>query len=142
MRTWDSSSRKQPARRKPGRGGKRTISSGGSIKDYPFLRTFYQHQSVIGDGIVRFIFFLVIATLLYAFVIGEAGAIRLLTLKNTHATLETEVATLKAGNEELAAEIERAKTDPFMMEKLGRERYGYIYPGDKVYRIIRTPKTK
>ncbi len=143
MRTWESSSRKPKSRSKPVRStGKRAISSGGSIKDYPFLRTFYQHQSVISDGIVRFIFFLVIATLLYAFVIGEAGAIRLLTLKKTHSALEAEVAMLKTSTEELAVEIERAKTDPFVMEKLGRERYGYIYPGDRVYKIVRSPKTK
>ena len=93
MRTWESSERKRPSNRKPARNtGRRSISSGGSIRDYPFLRTFYQHQSVISDNIVRFIFFLVIATLLYAFVIGEAGAIRLLSLKKTHTELETEVA--------------------------------------------------
>ena len=143
MRTWGSSDRKQTPKRKPARtAGRRTISSGGSIKDYPFLRTFYQHQSVISDGIVRFTFFLLIATLLYAFVIGEAGAIRLLSVKKTHTALEQEVAMLKSSTEDLAVEIDRAKSDPFVMEKLGRERYGYIYPGDRVYKIIRSPKTK
>jgi len=97
---------------------------------------------VISDGIVRFTFFLLIATLLYAFVIGEAGAIRLLSLKKTHTALEQEVAMLKSSTEDLAVEIDRAKSDPFVMEKLGRERYGYIYPGDRVYKIIRSPKTK
>ena len=143
MRTWESTNRRQPPKRKPVRStGRRSISSGGSIRDYPFLRTFYQHQSVISDGIVRFIFFLVIATLLYAFVIGEAGAIRLFSLKRSHAVLEQEVATLKTNVDELSAEIDRARSDPFVMEKLGRERYGYIYPGDTVYKIIRSPKTK
>lgn len=97
---------------------------------------------MISDGIVRFIFFLLIATLLYAFVIGEAGAIRLLSLKKNHSVLEQEVTTLKTNVENLSAEIERARSDPFVMEKLGRERYGYIYPGDRVYKIIRSPKTE
>ena len=36
--------------RPPKFGSKRSIISGGILRDYPFLRRFYQHQAVISDS--------------------------------------------------------------------------------------------
>jgi cell division protein FtsB len=81
-------------------------------------------------------FFLVIATLLYAFVFGDGGIIRIMTLRHEKASLEDNIAMVDHDIESLRLEIDRLKNDPFAMEKLGRERYGYVYPGDRVYKII------
>ena len=134
MPRWES--RKPKTTR--GRSPKRTIAEGGSMG--PFLRRFYQHQAVVSDKLQKFIFFLVLATLLYAFVFGNAGAIRIVMLKKEKATLATQVAEINRNIDATEGEIVRLKNDPLMMEKLGRERYGYVYPGDKVYRIVHPPK--
>lgn len=142
MRYWESPKPKRrrgtaPRSTKP---SKRSIASGGSVRQYPFLRRFYQHQAVVSAGIQKFIFFLVLATLLYAFVFGDAGAIRILTLKNDKADLENQVAALDYSMTSMQDQIGHLKDDPAIMEKLGRERYGYVYPGDHVYRLVHPPK--
>jgi hypothetical protein len=58
------------------------------------LRKFYQHQAVLSVGLQKFIFFLVIAVLLYAFVVGDAGIVRIITLRHEKATIEQELAKL------------------------------------------------
>jgi cell division protein FtsB len=145
MRYWQSH-RNRPRKRKnrkvPSGGSRGSITSGGSLRDYPFLRSFYQHQAVISVGFQKFLFFLIIASLLYVFIFGEAGAIRIITLQQEKVRVAENLAILVRDTEELDKEINRLKNDPFKMEQLGRERYGYIYPGDRVYKIIYPQKLK
>jgi cell division protein FtsB len=142
MRYWETHKPKKSSAggAKRARAPKRSIASGGSIRQYPFLRRFYQHQAVISDGLQKFLFFLLMATLLYAFVLGDSGIIRIVTLEQDKSALEKELALLTSETEALQEAIDRVKNDPFMMEKLGRERYGYVYPGDKVYKLIQPEK--
>jgi cell division protein FtsB len=140
VRYWESSKSKRRARSKATAEPKRAVALGGSLKEYPFLRKFYQHRVVISGGLQRFLFFLIIATLLYAFVFGEAGAIRILTLANERDRLEQDIALLEQDIDAITGQIDRLKNDPLMMEKLGRERYRYIYPGERVYKLLYPPK--
>ena len=136
MRYWESARRTRPTRRAPAAAPKRAVALGGSLKEYPFLRKFYQHRVVISGGLQRFLFLLIIATLLYAFVFGEAGAIRILTLKHETNRLDQDIALLEGDIASIQQQIERLQNDPLMMEKLGRERYGYVRPGDHVLKLV------
>lgn len=145
MRYWQSdrnTPRKRKKRKVAAGGSRRSITSGGSLRNYPFLRSFYQHQAEISVGFQKFFFFLAIASLLYVFIFGEAGAINILALKQEKAALAENLAILVSDTEKLQKEINSLKDDPFKMEQLGRERYGYIYPGDRVYKIIYPQKLK
>ncbi|MEE9270122.1 MAG: septum formation initiator family protein [Candidatus Krumholzibacteria bacterium] len=145
MRYWQSD-RNRPRKRKKRKvssgGSRRSITSGGSLRNYPFLRSFYQHQAEISVGFQKFFFFLAIASLLYVFIFGEAGTISILALKQEKAMLAENLAILVSDTEKLQKEINSLKDEPFKMEQLGRERYGYIYPGDRVYKIIYPQKLK
>jgi cell division protein FtsB len=141
MRYWGRPEPKRKVKKESTRAPRRGIASGGNLRQYPFLRTFYQHQADISEGLQKFLFFLVLATLLYVFVLGDAGAIKILSLKKEKARLEAEVAAVSLDIEALQQEIDRLKSDPGAVEKLGRELYGYVAPGDKVYKIIRTPNS-
>ncbi|NIM18942.1 MAG: hypothetical protein GTO51_00995 [Candidatus Latescibacteria bacterium] len=136
MRYWGSDPSQKHQKDKRRRSGKRSITSGGSLKDYPFLRKFYQHQAVISDGIQKFFFLLVIASLIYVFVLGDSGAIKIFVLRNKTAELENDITRLQEDLEFLEREIERMRNNPFYFEKIGRERYGLLKPGDKVYKIV------
>ncbi|MDH3217500.1 MAG: septum formation initiator family protein [Candidatus Krumholzibacteria bacterium] len=140
MRYWEPAKKARAAKRKTRTSSKRSIASSGSLREYPFLRKFYQHQAVISVGIQKFLFFLVIATLLYAFVFGDGGVIRIMTLRTQKADLEETLAMIDHDIESVTSEIERLQNDPSTMEKLGREKYGYVYPGDRVYKIIHPHK--
>jgi cell division protein FtsB len=112
------------------------VASGGSVKNSPFLRQFYRHQTSISDRLQRFLFFLLLAALIYVFVIGESGAIRITQLRLQRARLDGNIADLERSSAQLAKTNERLETNDFYIEKIGRERYGYVRPGDRVYRFI------
>jgi cell division protein FtsB len=136
MRYWDTPrSGRESAKNRSG-GYRRPIASGGNLRAYPFLRTFYQHQAEISDGLQKFLFFLFLATLLYVFVIGDAGAIRILGLTKEKSTLRAEVQSVHVDIDRLQTAIDRLNKDSFIMEKLGRERYGYAAPGDRVIKLV------
>ncbi|MFH1754195.1 MAG: septum formation initiator family protein [Candidatus Latescibacterota bacterium] len=140
---WESkSSAKKSSKNNRQSPGKRSIVMGGSVKDYPFLRNFYRHKVVIGDNIQKFIFVMIIAALLYTFVLGDGGVVRILLLKHKTAELEQDLASLELDLELLKSEIDHLKNDPFYMEKIGRERFGYLKPGDRVLKIVPQDKDK
>lgn len=135
MRYWESRKSAGRTSKKSRTTQKRLVASGGSLKNAPFLRQFYQHQATISDNLQKFFFFLILATLLYAFVLGDGGAIRIFSLKKQQSKLESEIAELERTAELLRSEISHLESDPFYMEQLGRQ-YGYTLKGEKIYKII------
>jgi cell division protein FtsB len=112
------------------------VTSGGSVG--PFLRKFYQHQVIVSAPVQRFFMFLVLAAVIYAFVLGDGGAIRIAMLRHERASLDRNIAELRHNAALLQTEIARLDSDPFYVEKTARERYGYILPGDRVYKLVPT----
>ena len=112
------------------------VMSGGSVG--PFLRRFYRHQVVVSGPVQRFFLFLLFAGLIYAFVLGDGGAIRIAMLRHERSSLDRHLAELEHNAALLETEVARMDNDPFYIEKTGRERYGYIRPGDKVIKIVTT----
>ncbi len=123
---------------RPQRAGSTVVTNGGSVG--PFLRKFYRHQVVVSAPVQRFFLFLVLAGLIYAFVLGDGGAIRIAMLRHERASLDRNIAELQHSAALLETEIARLESDPFYIEKTGRERYGYIQPGDRVYKLVPAEK--
>jgi len=126
------------APRKSSRAG--SVASGGSVK--PFLRRFYSHQAVVSGPVQRIVLFLLLAGLLYAFVLGDGGAIRIAILRHQRAELDRDIAQLQHNASILAKEIDRLQNDPFYIEKIGRERYGYVKKDEQVIKIVPKPSEK
>jgi len=122
-------SRRGTSTQRKGSGG-----TGGPVT--PFLRRLYRHGAVTSGPVQRILLLLVTAGLIYAFVLGDSGAIRIMMLRSERADLERQVAELQANAERLRSEIARLESDPFYIEKVGRERFGYVKPDEKVYRIV------
>ena len=53
--------------------------------------------------------------------------------------MEREILELTRVNQALADEIHRIETDPLELEKLARERLGYVRKGETVYQLVETP---
>jgi cell division protein FtsB len=136
MRYWESPGIGRSPKNASLRAHRRGITSGGDLRQYAFLRAFYEHQAEIGGGLQKFLFFVVIAALLYMFVLGDAGALRIMSLKREKARLEADIATVKFDIAALQREIDHLKNDRFMLEKLGRELYGYAAPGDRIIKLV------
>ena len=124
------------AARKPAAPTRRTVASGGTVKNYPFLRQFYRNQSRLSEPLQKLLFALLVAALLYVFVLGDGGAIRITQLRLERSGLEDNIAELQRNTEHFEHTIARLQKDDTYIEKIGRERYGYIKPGERVYRII------
>ncbi len=120
--------------------GTSVVANGGSVG--PFLRNFYRHQVVVSAPVQRFFLFLMLAGLIYAFVLGDGGAIRIAMLRHERASLDRDIAELRRNAALLQTEIARLESDPFYIEKTARERYGYIQKGDRVYKLVPTTDTK
>ena len=145
MRYWNSEQEKTETRqgafrdfrpRPHGAGGAPTsaVASSGSV--HPFLRRFYHNQVVVSAPVRRFLLFVLLAGVMYAFVLGEGGVVRIAMLRHERSQLDRRINELEHNANGLEAEIARLDSDDFYIEKTGRERYGYIKPGDKVYRIV------
>ena len=110
------------------------VTSSGSVR--PFLRRFYHNQVVVSAPVRRFLLFVLLAGVVYAFVLGDGGVIRIAMLRHERASVAHRIRELDHNASMLETEIARLDSDPFYIEKTGRERYGYIKPGDKVYKIV------
>jgi cell division protein FtsB len=72
----------------------------------------------------------------FIFIAGDVGLLKVWSAQRQMRNLSAKIAELESKNALLSAEINRLKSDPFTIEKVAREKYGYLKPGDKVYRIV------
>jgi cell division protein FtsB len=115
---------------------RKSVASGGSVDQYPFLRRFYRNPSQLSDRLLKMLFAVLVAALLYVFVLGDGGVIRITQLRMQRSHLEANIVDLERNTAYLEQSIARLKDDFTYIEKIGRERYGYIQPGDQVYKVI------
>ena len=52
---------------------------------------------------------------------------------------QEEIASLEQVNTALREEIHRLESDPFTLERLARERLGYVKEGETVYQFVESP---
>ena len=52
---------------------------------------------------------------------------------------QTEIASLEEANAALREEIRFLESDPFTLERLARERLGYVKEGETVYQFVESP---
>ena len=73
----------------------------------------------------------------YVFLVGEDGWLDLRSEREKLASMEWEVSRLQAQNDSLRLVLERMENDPDFLEKVAREQFGMIKPGEHLYRITR-----
>ena len=94
----------------------------------------------VSPGIARALLIAVLVLIGAIFVVGDVGLWKLWVAQRQMRNLETKIAELERTNALLSAEIKHLRNDPFTIEKVAREKYGYLRPGDKVYRIVTLPE--
>ncbi|MBN1884521.1 MAG: septum formation initiator family protein [Candidatus Krumholzibacteriota bacterium] len=93
----------------------------------------------VNPNVARAILLAAAAIIVAVFVAGDVGLWNLWRAQQKMQRLEREIGELETTNATLMQEIELIGTDPFAIEKIAREKYGYLRPGDRVYRIITLP---
>jgi cell division protein FtsB len=81
------------------------------------------------------IVFVVIILILLVLTFSDRGFYDNYVYRKKLNELQTTIDSLKRVNDSLAVEIELLKTSNDKIEKVAREKYGMIKPGEKVYRI-------
>jgi cell division protein FtsB len=85
--------------------------------------------------IKNLLLFVVLIVAAYEFVGGDFGFYRIRNQKRQIETLRTELQKMKAENEALRRHVTQLESDPATIEKIARERYGMIKPGESVYMV-------
>jgi cell division protein FtsB len=94
----------------------------------------------VSPGIARALLIIVLVLIGLVFIAGDVGLVKLWGAQREMKDLSAKITELESRNALLSAEIDRLKNDPFTIEKVAREKYGYLRPGDKVYRIVALPE--
>jgi len=68
-------------------------------------------------------------------VYGGNQVLRVTQMRHDMETMEHEIVTLRTRAEELSRTVERLRNDSAAMEKLAREEFGYVRPGETVIRF-------
>lgn len=73
-------------------------------------------------------------------VFHEDGILTVFRVENEMSQMRHKNESLKQENDRIRAEIEALKTNSAAIEKIAREKFNWVKPGETVYQIVRTPK--
>lgn len=73
--------------------------------------------------------------ILAVFTFSSRGLLKRLSLEARHDRVEQELLLEEKQRDSLQTEIDRLKTDTHAIEKVARERYGMVRPGEKIYTV-------
>ena len=102
----------------------------------PKPRRVQQQVAATQKQFIRGIILLFCITLLILFIFGDHGLLQLYKLKRDRAKVQTQIAQLRKERERVMVEKNRLENDIQYLEKLARERYRMVKPGEKVYKVI------
>jgi cell division protein FtsB len=89
----------------------------------------------ISPKMAKLLLILILLMISIIFISGNVGLWNLWRAQNEIKDLHARITTLEEKNALLSVEIERLKSDPYSIERILREKYGYLRDGDKVYRL-------
>tara|TARA_Y100001934_G_C12015055_1_gene614107 strand:- start:163 stop:474 length:312 start_codon:yes stop_codon:yes gene_type:complete len=94
-------------------------------------KTYRPHVKTVNSFIIVVSILLSLGALLF----NDFGLLKLINLKNKHAQLAVSLEQLLQQQTNLKEEIEKVQTDKEYVEKIAREKFMFVRPGEKVYRI-------
>ena len=89
----------------------------------------------VSPKVAKLLLVFVIVLISFIFISGNVGLWNLWRAQKEIKDLSDRIEMLEKRNALLSVEIERLKSDPYTVEKILREKYGYVRDGDKVYRL-------
>ena len=86
----------------------------------------------LSKGIVFLIFF----SFAIIFIFGDHGLLKLYNVKNERKIIQKKIAQLRAEKEILKNEKSKIENDLDYIEKIAREKYKMVKPGEKIFKVI------
>lgn len=78
----------------------------------------------------------ILSLLLFGFVLADGGLVSILWRGSRVHRLESQVTRLEARQRALQQEIDLRRGDRATIERIAREEYGMVYPGERLIRIV------
>ena len=89
-------------------------------------------QKQFFKGLVLLICF----SLVIVFIFGDHGLLKLYKIKNERLLIQKKIASLRKEREKLKTEKIKIENDLSYIEKIAREKYKMVKPGEKIFKII------
>tara|TARA_Y100000768_G_scaffold69403_1_gene48759 strand:- start:792 stop:1130 length:339 start_codon:yes stop_codon:yes gene_type:complete len=89
-------------------------------------------QKQFFKGIVFLVFF----SLIIVFIFGDHGLLKLYKIKNERQVIQKRIASLREEREKLKGEKIKIENDLSYIEKIAREKYKMVKPGEKIFKVI------
>jgi len=83
-------------------------------------------------------FYIIFTTIIISvaiLILNDFGLLKLIKLQRQHNQLENTLSTLLLQQEKLKLEINQLQTNNEYIEKIAREKFMMVLPGEKVYRV-------
>mgnify|MGYP001318582780 FL=1 len=84
----------------------------------------------------RGLIFLICFSLIIVFIFGDHGLLKLYKIKNERQKIQNKIASLRLEREKLKDEKIKIENDLDYIEKIAREKYKMVRPGEKIFKVI------
>ena len=99
-------------------------------KNKPSSLLFFQKQFF--KGLVFLIFF----SLIIVFIFGDHGLLKLYKIKSERQMIQKKITLLREEREKLKTEKIKVENDLSHIEKIAREKYKMVKPGEKIFKVV------
>ena len=82
------------------------------------------------------VFLLIFFSFAIMFIFGDHGILKLYKIKNERKIIQKKIAQLRNEKEVLKNEKSKIENDLEYIEKLAREKYKMVKPGEKIFKVI------
>ena len=94
--------------------------------------TFLIFQKQFFKGLVLLICF----SLVIVFIFGDHGLLKLYKIKSERQMVQKKIAALREEREKLKTEKIKIENDLSYIEKIAREKYKMVKPGEKIFKVV------
>ncbi len=85
---------------------------------------------------VQGLVFLICMSLIIIFIFGDHGLLKLYKIKNQRKKVQNHIAQLREEKEKIKDEKNKIENDLDYIEKIAREKYKMVKPGEKIFKVV------
>ena len=105
-----------------------------------YKKSFKQNKSgslsIFQKQFFKGLVFLFCFSLIIVFIFGDHGLLKLYKIKNERQLIQKKIASLREEREKLKTEKIKIENDLSYIEKIAREKYKMVKPGEKIFKVV------